>query len=142
MSNYANVQAFSSVLTTGLDSRTDGQAASAASADQDNSTNLYGFADVSLVLGNGSTDPSVASARYEIHILPRLADGTTFADLTASTIVGVVVVVTGDFVKNGMLRQVPIPPGVFKWQAVNRMGVTAHSSGNTMSVRYYDMKGG
>ncbi len=142
MSQYANVQAFSSVLTTELNSRANGDAASSNSTTQDNSTNLYGFADVSLVIGNGASDPSTADARYEIHILPRLADGTTFADLTASTIVGVVVVRTGDFAKNGMLRGVPIPPGHFQWQAVNRMGVTSHSSGNTMSVRYYDLKGG
>jgi hypothetical protein len=140
MSQYANVQAFSSVLTTELNSLADA-ANSNASSNQDNSTNLYGFADVSVVLG--AINPTSAGARLEIHLIPRLADGSTYADLSASTIVGTVVVDTsGSNTKEGMLRGVPIPPGFFQWRATNRTGVTLAASGNTMSVRYYDIKGG
>lgn len=138
MSNYANVQAFSSVLTTALDSLADA-GTTAASSNQDNSTNLYGFADFSVVLG--SINPTVASSRIEIHIVPRLADGSTYADVTAATLAGVVVTNTGSSTKEGMLRNVPIPPGFFQVFAVNRTGVTLASSGNTISARYYDMKG-
>lgn len=140
MSQYANVQAFSNVLTTELDGIADA-ASTSASADQDNSSNLYGFADISVILA--SANPTSAGARLELHVIPRLGDGSTFADLTPSTIAGTVVVdTTGNNPKEGMLRGVPIPPGFFRWRAVNRMGVTTAASANVVSVRYYDIKGG
>ena len=140
MANYGTPAAFANVLTTELQSLADGTASAASSA-IDNSSNLYGFADVSLVIGNAASDPTSTGARWEIHLLPRLADGSTYADITASTRVGTIIVTTGDSVKNGMLSRVPIPPGFFKWAATNRMGVTSHSSGHTMAHRLYDMKG-
>lgn len=140
MSNYANVQAFSSVLTTEINSLADGSTTAASSA-QDNSTNLYGFADLSIVLG--AINPTSAAARVEVHIVPRLADGSTYADISAATVVGSVVVdTTGSNTKEAMLRGVLVPPGFFKWALTNRTGVTLAASGNTASARLYDMKGG
>jgi hypothetical protein len=139
MSQYANVQAFSSVLTTELNSLADGSL-TAASSNQDNSTNLYGFADVSLVLG--SINPTSAGASVEIHLVPRLADGTTYADPNTSTFVGSIAVDTGSSTKEGMLRGVALPPGFYQWRARNTTGVTLAASGNTISVRAYDIKSG
>ena len=139
MAQFTNVQSFSSVLTTGLDSLADA-GLTAASSNQDNSSNLFGFCDVSVVLG--SINPTSAGACIEIHICPRLADGSTYADGNASTIVGTVTVDTGSSTKEGMLRGVPIPPGFYQWRARNRTGVTLAASGNTISVRAFDMKAG
>lgn len=140
MANYSTPAAFNSQLTTELNSLADA-ANTAASGIVDNSTALAGFADVSVVLA--AINPTNAGARVDIHLLPRLADGSTYADISASTRVGTVVVdTTGSNTKEGMLLRVPLPPGHFRWAATNRTGVTLGASGSVISTRHYDMKGG
>lgn len=124
---------FSNVLTTELDSLADAAACTASSA-IDNSTNLDIFADLSLILG--SSNPS-GSPYWEVHLLPRLGDGSTYADRNASTLVATIAVDTGSSTKEGMARGIIIPPGHYKWQLVNRTGVANAASGNTASVRTY-----
>jgi hypothetical protein len=139
MANYGTPAAFANVLTTELNSLADA-ANSAAGSAIDNSSNLYGFADLSMALA--AINPTSAGARMEVHLLPRLADGSTYADISASTRVGTIVVdTTGSNTKEGMLHRVPVPPGFFKWAATNRTGVTLAASGSIFAHRLYDMKG-
>jgi hypothetical protein len=132
---YETPTSFASQLTTELNSLANATD-SAASAAYDNSTNLDLFADVSLVLASINPTDS-AGARCEIHLLPRLADGSTYADISSNTIVGVITVTDTSSAKNAMLRGVPIPPGFFKWALTNRTTVTLGASSNVVSVRTY-----
>lgn len=131
---YETPSSFSNALTTELDSLADASNTAASSA-IDNSTNLDIHADVSVVLG--SINPTSAGARVDIHLVPRLADGSTYADIGAATVVGTVPITTGSAVKNAMLRGVMIPPGHYKLAATNRTGVTLAASGNTIAIRTY-----
>ena len=121
---------FTSRITTGLDSLADGSGVDSSAVD--NATDLDQYIDVSLILG--SSNPS-GSPFWEIHILPRLGDGSSYADPNAGTLVGTIPVDIGSSTKEGMLRRVEIPPGHYKIRAVNRMGVANAASGNTLSTR-------
>lgn len=136
MPQYVNDIAYADVLTTALNTLADGSTSSASSTQSPD----RGFASFSLALG--SINPTSAAARFEVHLCPRMGDGSTISDVTASTLVGVIVVTTGSSAKNGVLENIPLPNDSFQWRVVNRAGVTTAGTGNTARASYYDMAGG
>lgn len=133
---YETPSSFTNALTTELNSLADGSSTAASSA-IDNSTNLDLFADVSAILG--SINPTATSARIDVHLVPRLGDGSTYADIGAATVVATIPVTTGSAAKNLGTIGIRIPPGHYKLAVTNRTGVTLAASGNTVSYRTYGL---
>lgn len=102
----------------------------------DNSSTLDILGDVSVLLG--SINPTSTGARLDIHLAPRLDDGSTYADLGTATLVGTIPITTGSGAKSGMLRGITILPGFFKLAVTNRTGVTLNAT-NTVKIRRYGM---
>jgi len=127
--------AYTSLMTTALNSITTGSATAASSAIT-NSTNLALWMDVSLMLG--SVNPS-GTPYLELHLLPKAGDGSTYADRSAQTLVDTLVVTTGSSAKVAQSIGIVVPPGDYELMLVNQMGVTTASSGNTLYYRLYDM---
>lgn len=125
--------AYTSLITTGLDSLTDGSATTASTA-VDNSTNLNLFADFGLMLG--SFNPS-GSPFLELRMLERNGDGSTYDDSTAGAWIGNIPVTTGSSAKVGTLKRIPLSVGLFKIIVINRTGATLAASSNTLYYRTY-----
>lgn len=111
----------------------------------DNTTNLYAFADLDLVLGSAAF--TGADSGIEVYIVPTV-DGTNYPDWTgnstsdapeqghyfaaflplkAATAAKRVVSSSGDAIE--------LPQGKFKFGIRNRANVTLASSGNTLYLR-------
>lgn len=125
--------AYTSLITTGLNSLADAAATSASSA-VDNTTNLNLYADFGLMLG--SINPS-GSPYLELRMLELNGDGSTYDDSTISAMIGNIAVTTGSSAKVGTLKRVPITLGQFKIIVINRTGVTLAASANTLYYRTY-----
>lgn len=112
-------------------------ASTAAGSAIDNSSSLDMLGDISILLA--TITPTSTGARVDIHLLPRLDDGTTYADIGTATIVGTLAITTGAGAKSGMIQGVRIPPGFFKLALTNRTGVTLNATGNTVKIRRYGL---
>lgn len=124
---------YTSLVTTALDSLSDGSSTTASSA-VDNTTALNLFADFSLMLG--SINPSGAPY-LECRMLELAGDGSTYDNNTAGSFVGSFVVTTGSSAKVATLKRVLITLGQFKIIVVNRTGVSLASSANALYYRTY-----
>jgi hypothetical protein len=127
--------------TITLNSQTDGTVCLATS-DVNNATDRDMLLEVELVLG--SINPTGAPF-VELHVRPRLSDGSTFADCYAGgpTMVSAMRVTTGSSVKN-LLWAPPthlifIRPGISRLAIVNRTGQTFAGSGNALRHRRYTL---
>jgi hypothetical protein len=125
--------AYTSLITTGLNSLADATATAASSA-INNTTNLNTVMDIAIMLG--SFNPS-GSPYIEIRKLELNGDGSTYDDSTTSSIIGAIAVATGSSAKVGTLIGVPLTLGQFKIIAVNRTGTTLAASANTLYYRTY-----
>jgi hypothetical protein len=134
--------AISNKLTTELNSLADGNVC-ALSAAIDNSSNLHRYADFQLDLASLSI--SSTSAYAHVFILPSV-DGTNYPDWTS----GAYAAYHGQYfvgaisLKNvsataarAVLREISLPPGLFKVALRNGAGVAFASSGNTLGMRSY-----
>jgi len=119
--------------STDLDTKSTGTAILASPAIT-NGTGLDLLMDLSLQLS--SVNPSGAPY-WEVHLLPLLADGTTYADRSNQTLVDQMAVTTGTSAKNAASIGIPLPPGDFKIQIVNQMGVSTVTT-NTFKYRTYN----
>lgn len=126
--------AFTSFVTTGLNSLTTGSATASSSAIT-NGTSLALLMDISLNLG--SFNPS-GTPYLEIHLLPLSGDGSTYADQSAQTLVATIQVTTGASAKVAVAIGIPVQPGDFKLQVKNVTGATLAASANTGYYRLYD----
>lgn len=124
-----------------LDSATDNEYTD-LSNEVDNSTNLYMFADVDIVLGSAAftgTDSGI-----EVYLIPSV-DGTNYPTWTGNGtsdeqennpyFVGFVPTTGTTAAQRAVLRDVELPSGKYKWAFRNRGNVTLASSGNSASWR-------
>lgn len=125
--------AYTSLITTGLNSLADGSSTSASAA-VDNTAALNLYADFGLMLG--SVNPSGAPY-LELRLLELNGDGSTYDDNAAGACVGTFIVTTGSSAKVATLRRVLLTLGQFKAIVVNRTGVTLAASANTLYYRTY-----
>mgnify|MGYP001767458039 CR=1 FL=1 len=108
----------------------------------DNSTNKYVYADLDLVLGSAAftgTDSGI-----EIYLIPCI-DGTNYPTWTGNGTsdeqensrfcVGFIPTTGTTAAQRGVLMNVELPSGKYKWACRNRGNVTLASSGNTLSWR-------
>lgn len=111
----------------------------AASAAIDNTSNLDLYADFELVVAAQGT-ARVAGATVQLFIVVAL-DGTNYGDVNATT-AEVIAVFPLDAVvtaRRAVIRDVPIPPALFKLFAVNSTGQTLAASANTIKYRTHSV---
>lgn len=129
-------------LTTELNSLANGST-SALSAEVDNTTNLYKYADFEVNLASAAFTgtPSVS-----LYIVPS-QDGTNYPDWDAGASpgngnnnywIGDVQLKAATGTERHVLRGVLLPTGKYKVAARNNSGVSLASSGNTVSERQYN----
>ena len=112
----------------------------------DNSTNLYVFADLELVLGSAAF--TGLDSDVEVYLIPSV-DGTNYPNWTAN--------VTTDEQENDQhficsvttsgataaqrlaVRNIAIPAGKYKYAVRNKSGVTFAGSGNTLKWRPHSL---
>lgn len=111
----------------------------------DNTTNLYAFADLELVLGSAAftgTDSAV-----EVYIVPTV-DGTNYPDWTGNSTsdapeqthyfvasLPLKAATAAKRVASGSAADIALPQGKFKFGLRSRANVTLAASGNTLSFR-------
>lgn len=127
--------AWTSYLTTGLNSL--GNGSSVLGAAIDNTSNLNLLLDISVILG--SINPS-GTPYLELRIEELLGDGSTYSDDVGSNWSGRIELTTGSSAKNGHCVGIPLTLGQFKVRVYNRSGVSLASSGNTLYYRTYSLQ--
>lgn len=113
----------------------------------DNSTNLYAFADLDLILGSAAftgTDSGI-----EVYLIPTV-DGTTYPTWTGNGtsdeqenvpfFVAFIPTTGTTAAQRGIARDVPLPNGKFKFACRNRGNVALASSGNTLYYRPHQLQ--
>lgn len=111
----------------------------------DNTTNLYAFADLELVLGSAAFTGT--DAGMEIYIIPTV-DGTNYPDWTGNStsdapeqmgyfvaFLPLKAATAAKRVVSSSQADISLPQGKYKWGARNRGNVTLAGSGNTLSFR-------
>lgn len=121
MPNYASSSGWqaSGIGTSAISS---GAASSLGSTVIANGTDLDLLMDVSVRLS--SYTPG-SNPYWELHLVPLLDDGSTYADRSAATLVDTLPVTTGASAKGLMFWGVSVPPGSYKLQLVNQSGASA-----------------
>lgn len=138
-----NYETIATVLSTELNSLANGgySAASAAQGSDSVGGPLYG--DFELVLA--SLNPSDVGTLAELYIQPSV-DGTNYVDNPSSTnpasnqLAGVFIGDYGTSAKRTLIRDVPLPPGLWKAVLKNISGVAFAASGNTVKVRAHNLQ--
>lgn len=129
-------------LTTELNSLANGSA-SALSAEIDNSTTKYLYADMELYLA--SLDPAV-NGFVALYLVPTI-NGTNYPlfDSGASPgtannnyFVGSFFTRDASGIQRIAMREIQLPPGKYKFSVLNAAGVALAASGNTLSWRPYN----
>lgn len=140
LSPYATV---ASVMTTELNTlaATTGKAISSA---QDNSTDLYLYADYELAV-TFATAPTVNTV-IELYLLPSIDGGTVYPD-GSSTVLPQAALYVGGFVVRAVttaqvmvIRQVALPPGLYKLEVQNTTNRAFPASGSTLRESTYGMQ--
>lgn len=129
------------VFTTGLNSLADGSGATSAALGSDATTAQPLYGDFVLVLA--SLTPT-GSPYVDLYLL-RSADGTNYEDTPTSVagfnaFVGSFTVPTGAAAKRAILRDIPLPPGLWKAYLVNHTNVAFAASGNTLDYRPHNLQ--
>lgn len=124
-----------------LDSLTDNEWTDLSDA-IDNSTNKYIMADLEIVLGSAAFTGT--DSLIEIYIVPSV-DGTNYGDWTGNVTtdeqennkyyVGSVTTSGATAAQRMTLRDVKLPPGLYKYGFRSRAGVSLAASGNTVKWR-------
>ena len=127
-----------SALTTDLNSLGSGST-SAASAALDNTTNLDLYHDLTLTVAAQGGARS-AGATVAVYMTMAL-DGTNYDDTNASTaeLVAIFSLDAATTARQLTRRDVPIPPGLFKYFVVNSTGQAFASSGNLLEIRAHSV---
>lgn len=131
--------AIASVLTTELNSLASA-GVSAASSARDNTTNLDLFTDLTFTIAAQGAARS-SGANVSVYLIMAL-DGTNYDDTNATT-AELAAVFSFDAVttaRQSTRRDIPIPPGLFKWFVVNNTGQAFAASGNILEVRNHSVK--
>jgi hypothetical protein len=129
--------AIASALTTQLNALAN-NANSAASAAIDNSSTLHLFVDLELFVN--TTTARAAGAQVLVYMTPAL-DGTNYDDVNETT-ADLVAVFTLDAVvtaRRMTRRDIPVPPGLFKFFVRNAIGVAFGATGTTLRYRFHSV---
>lgn len=139
LAKWGTVESWQSTLTTPLNSLTTGSTTTLSSAIA-NSSDLYQYMDISLVLG--SINPT-GSPYLEVHLLGLTGDGTNYADVTAGSLLTTLRVTTGSTAKYAFANGLWLPFHDFKLAVINQTGQTLNASGNTLytSRSYTNLNG-
>lgn len=135
----AYAAAIASTLTTELNSLASA-ATSAASAAIDNTTNLDLYHDLTLTVAVQGSARS-AGATVSVYLTPAL-DGTNYDDVNATTaeLVAVFPLDAATTARQSTRRDVPVPPGLFKYFVVNSTGQAFAASGNILEYRAHSIE--
>jgi hypothetical protein len=131
--------AIASALTTDLNSLANGSA-SAASAALDNTSNLDLYPDLTLTVAAQGSARS-AGATVSVYLVMAL-DGTNYDDANASTaeLVAVFSLDAATTARQATRRDVPVPPGLFKYFVVNNTGQAFAASGSLLEFRAHSIE--
>jgi hypothetical protein len=135
----AYTAAIASALTTDLNSLANGSA-SAASAALDNTSNLDLYHDLTLTI---ATQGSARSAGATVSVYLTMAlDGTNYDDTNATTaeLVAVFPLDAATTARQATRRDIPVPPGLFKYFVVNSTGQAFAASGNILEYRAHSIE--
>lgn len=139
---WAPYGSIATVMTTELNGLAN--ATRAVSGERDNSTDLYVYADLELVVTFASAP--TADTVCELYLIPSI-DGTTYTDGETTTIQPAATEFVGAFYVRNVtsaqriaVRGVVIPPGKRKWVLRNFTGVAMAASGNTLKERLYRLQ--
>lgn len=135
----AYTASIASALTTELNSLGNGSTSSASSA-IDNTSNLDLYHDLTLTVAAQGSSRS-AGACVSVYLVPAL-DGTNYDDVHATTaeLVAVFPLDAATTARQSTRRDVPVPPGLFKYFAVNSTGQAFASSGNILEYRAHSIE--
>lgn len=135
----AYTASIASALTTELNSLGNGSTSSASAA-IDNTSNLDLFHDLTLTVATQGSARS-AGAVVSVYLVPAL-DGTNYDDVSASTaeLVAVFPLDAATTARQSTRRDVPVPPGLFKYFAVNSTGQAFAASGNLLEWRAHSIE--
>lgn len=113
--------------------------ASAASAAIDNTTTLELFADVELVIAAQGL-ARLAGANFALYIVQAL-DGTNYGDASIATaeLVAMFPMDAATTARRAVVRDVPVPPGLFKLFLMNNSGRDTAATGNTVKYRLHSL---
>ena len=128
-----------STLTTELNSLANGSASSASSA-IDNTSNLDLYHDLTLTV---AAQGSARSAGAQVSVYMTMAlDGTNYDDTNATTaeLVAVFPLDAATTARQATRRDVPIPPGLFKYFVVNGTGQAFAASGSLLEFRAHSIE--
>lgn len=131
------------MLSTELNSLATAGYAAASSARGSDGTGNPLYADFILDLAATGLDPTVYTLA-ELYLLSG-SDGSTYPDAPASTnpasqeLVGVFIGGDNASAKVAVLRDILLPPCLFKILIKNVSGDTWHSSGNTVRIREHNL---
>lgn len=134
-----------SALTTELNSLANGSASAASGALGSDTVDAELWADFYFLTG-GSITPGT-NARADLYLI-RAPDGTNYEDATTGAseslppdaFVGSFVPTSGAGTKRMVLRDIPLPPGLFKVILQNETGVSLAASGNTVKYRPHSLQ--
>ena len=128
-----------SILTTELNSLANGSASSASSA-IDNTSNLDLYHDLTFTVATQGSSRS-AGATVSIYLVMAL-DGTNYDDVSSTTaeLVAVFPLDAATTARQATRRDVPVPPGLFKYFVVNNTGQAFASSGNILEWRGHSIE--
>lgn len=128
-----------SALTTELNSLANGSASAASSA-IDNSSNLDLYHDLTLTIAAQGSARS-AGATVSVYLVMAL-DGTNYDDVNATTaeLVAVFPLDAVTTARQSTRRDVPVPPGLFKYFVVNSTGQAFAASGNVLEYRAHSIE--
>lgn len=134
---HAAYGTIASALTTELNSLATATNSSASAA-IDNTSALDLLVDLELVVTYG-TNPT-AGTTVDVYMVQAL-DGTNYSDVdvTAALSVGSFPLKASTSAQRIPLKDVPIPPGLFKLFVRNLAGQTMAASGNTLKYRTHDL---
>lgn len=138
-SHKAYTAAIASVLTTELNSLATATN-TAASAAIDNTSALDLYVDLTLTIATMGVARS-AGATVNVYITPAL-DGTNYDDVNETTaeLVAVFALDAATTARQLTRRDIPVPPGLYKYFARNATGQTLAASANILEHRFHSVQ--
>lgn len=135
----AYTASIASALTTELNSLANGSATTASTA-IDNTTALDLYHDLTLTIATQGVARS-AGATVSVYLVMAL-DGTNYDDTNATTaeLVATFSLDAATTARQITRRDVPVPPGLFKYFAVNNTGQAFAASGNILEYRAHSIE--
>lgn len=125
-------------LTTELNSLAN-SANTAASTAIDNTMNLDLFMDLELILATQGSARSTG-ATVAVYLIPAL-DGTNYADVNETTaeLVATFPLDAATTARRAVVRDIPLPPALFKLFARNQTGQALAASGTSIRYRTHSL---